>query len=307
MTEGSISLTLDDHVYPFKVEGANVRGRLVRLGPALNSILSAHAYPDPVARLLGDALVLTALLGSALKFAGIFSLQLKGEGPITLIAADYKSDGAGAGELRGYIQADTDQVRDGAPFRALVGEKASFALTIDPQGDMERYQGIVPAGETGLADSALSYFNQSEQIPTAVQLATARVMGQSEGWRAGGILIQHLPGPGLQIETPDADAWPRAEALLNTVKMDELTDPGLAPEDLIYRLYHEDGARVFPPQPLMQGCRCSRAKIEHTLGQFPRADIKDMVADSGLIEVTCEFCSARYDFDPAQITASDER
>ncbi len=297
---------LDDQIYPFKVEGANVRGRFVRLGPALNTILEAHAYPDAVARLLGDALALTTLLGSSLKFAGIFSLQLKGTGPIKLIAADFTSDGVGAGQLRGYIQHDGAAISDGLSFAELVGPKASFALTIDPQGDMDRYQGIVPAGETGLADCALSYFNQSEQIPTAVRLATAKVMGRDAGWRAGGMLIQHLPEAGIQLDKPDEDAWPRAEALLNTVKDGELTDPDLAPSDLVYRLYHEDGARIFPPQSVAQGCRCSRLKIEQTLAQFPRADITDMIADSGLIEVTCEFCSRRFDFAPGDIHASDE-
>ena len=297
----------DDFVLPFKIEGAPLRGRIVRLGPAIDTILTRHNYPGPVSQLLGEAAALTAMLGVALKFKGKLILQAQGDGPVSVLVADYRSNGA----LRGYAGVDAAGVKEGAGAGALLGE-GHLALTIDQGPDMDRYQGVTPLDGESLEAWALAYFEQSEQIPTALKLAVGRTMapGGAEHWRAGGILIQLMPsdeedlerGVSAEFEDDEEDAWRRAALLLDTTKPDELLDPTLEASDLLYRLYHEDGVRVFDPSPVRFECGCNRGKVRNILLSYPLEERREMAID-GAIHVTCEFCSETYLFDPSEVDA----
>lgn len=310
----------DDIVLPFQVEALGARGRIVRLGDVATDILSRHDYPAPVTRLLGEALALTAMLGAALKFEGKLILQTKTDGPVDLLVVDYETPGG----LRGYAHYDKDRVAamadegDASP-ESLLGH-GHLAMTIDQGADMERYQGVVPLEGTSLSEAAHTYFRQSEQIPTEVRLAVAphyvqRDGSQHTGWRVGGLIVQHLPDDGgiRMADLPDGrndapeddedDRWTKARVLMRTVEDHELLDPMLSPERLLYRLYHEDGVRAFPPQDLVRQCRCSRERVETMLRQFSDDDRAYMVED-GRIRVTCEFCNASYAFDPAEVAGA---
>lgn len=295
-----------DFSMPFQVEGAEARGRLVRLGPVINEILGTHAYPDPVACILGDALALAALMGSQLKFDGTLTVQARGKGALTMVVADYEhnSDEDGVGLLRGYAQFDPD-------ILGLLGKSPSFmgmmkqgymVITIDPKTKpdqkMNRYQGVVPIEGKTVADSARAYFRSSEQIPTVLDLSTVKVEGQDAGWRAGGLLVQHLAAPGSQAMVDEKENWTRIEALANTISADEVTDPNLSGHDLLFRLFHEDGVIAYDPQTLQRTCRCSEEKITATLVQFGKDELADMVEPDGMIHATCQFCSALYKVDP---------
>jgi molecular chaperone Hsp33 len=306
---------------PFAIEGQDLRGRLARLGPVVDDILNRHDYPEPVARILGEALTLVALVGSALKFDGIFTLQTKSDGTIKTMVADYRAPGA----LRGYVAFDAARLSlfGKAPsFRALMG-RGYLALTIDQGPGMEPYQGIVNLDGDNLAECADGYFRDSEQIPTKLQLSVAREShrgpnGLVTQWRSGGIMLQFLP-PSSQPEdraaggdwdfrpvpedgTAAADAWARAQALMATVQDDELTDPTLSSERLLFRLFHEDGVRVFGAEAIRFQCRCGPERVRTMLSGFGADEINDMAVD-GVIEITCEFCSTRYSFKPEAFLA----
>lgn len=300
----------DDLSLPFQVEQCDTRGRLVRLGPALDRMLARHAYPEPVAHLLAEATALVATMASALKFAGIFSVQAKGDGPVSTLVVDYRTPG----DLRGYASFDAERL-DGLELgpgseRALVPlllGKGYLAFTIDPQGeDMERYQGIVDLSGATLAEAAHAYFAQSEQLNARVVLGAAHRKGGDgrRHWRAGGILLQQLPlqEGGLSVEDR-AFAWEKVTALLGTAKADELTDPGLSQNELLFRLFHEDGVRVFETAPLQDRCTCSAEKVRGILTTFSAEEIADMTDPSGLITVTCQFCSDSYSFPAESIKA----
>lgn len=312
------ALHADDIVVPFQVENMPVRGRIARLGSVAQHILSRHAYPPVVSRLLGEALALTAMLGAALKFEGVFTLQAQGDGPVSLMVVDYETpEGEGEpGRLRGYAAFDKDaiaQIGNGpATIDALFG-KGALAFTVDPRLGRDRYQGIVPLEGENLAACARHYFLQSEQIPTHVELAVAEhfARGVAESaWRASGLMVQYVPregGAGAQMAPGadfDNDDWRRAELLADTVGADELVDPNLSPDRLLYRLFHEDGVRVFPPQAVVFGCRCSREKIANVLASYPAEDIAAL-AEDGAIETRCEFCSTPYVFSESEFAPKD--
>jgi molecular chaperone Hsp33 len=291
----------DDLVAPFQIEGEPVRGRLVRLGPAVDEILAAHSYPEPIANLLGEACALAALVGSNLKFEGRLIVQAQGSGPVRYVVADYDTTGA----LRGYCRFDGDEVakategfaRPGA--RSLLGEGV-FIMTVDQGPDMDRYQGVTPIEGETLALCAEQYFAQSEQTPTRVRLAVGRAdTGQGDRWRAGGALIQYIAEDDARGST--REAWVRTQALFETIGEDELIDPMLSAERLLFRLFHEDGVRVFEPKPLQAFCRCSRERIESVLRSFDMAEREDMVEPDGLIHVTCEYCSRVYAVEPGAL------
>jgi molecular chaperone Hsp33 len=294
---------MDDFSLPYKIENISAHGRVVRLGPVVNEILSRHDYPEPVSRLLGEAVVLTAMLGSMLKFDGRFVMQTQSDGPVSMIVCDAKTDGT----LRGHAQIDAERLAalgDAPDQTAMLGQ-GHIAFTVDQGVDMERYQGIVPL-EADLTTAAHHYFTQSEQIQTRLVLAASPLIlqGQKTQWRAGGIMIQQTAAEGGEdISAPvSEDDWHRLTALIETTEADELLDPGLAAERLIYRLYNEDGARVFEPGRFMFNCTCSRDRIERLLGTFTAEEINDMLVD-GRVEVKCEFCSETYDFESAQFSA----
>jgi molecular chaperone Hsp33 len=290
----------DDFVQTFQIEGMNVRGRIVRLGAVADRVLQAHGYPERVSALTGEALAIAAMLGASLKFEGVLTLQTRGAGPLRMLVADFSSPGI----VRACASYDKDAALP-IGFSDLHGE-GSFALTIDQGAEMERYQGIVPLAAEGLTASALEYFRQSEQIPTAMKaVAAPMVLREADGqlrrhWRAGGIMIQNMAALGghssAAPEDPD-EAWTRAEILMNTTEDHELLDPQLEAPRLLYRLFHEDGVRVFPPLALSFGCRCSRERVGTVLAQYPPEELADLVVD-GEILATCEFCSTVYRFQP---------
>ena len=293
----------DNLVMPFQSEGAPVRGRLVRLGGVVDTILNRHDYPETVSVLLGEACALTAMLGTALKIDGKFILQTKGDGPVDMLVVDY----AAPGEIRGYAHYNADRLHVAEAEGAGLLGKGHLAMTIDQGNDMDRYQGVVPLEGDSLSDAADHYFAQSEQVPTFIRLAVARhyvpgANGRSEGlrWRAGGLMIQHLTGEGGRGSErstfgEENEDWRRHSMLAETVEDHELLDPLLEPERLLYRLFHEDGVRAFAPAPIEVHCRCSRARIEDMLARFSPEDRADMAVD-GKITVTCEFCNADYEF-----------
>jgi len=302
----------DDLVLPFEIKPLGVRGRLVRLGATVNEILRVHDYPSPVSALVAEAAALTSMLGSALKFDGKFILQTKTDGPLDMLVADYH----GPGQVRAYAHFDAPRVK-GAPERdegALLGA-GHLAMTVDQGPDMERYQGIVPLARSTLAEAAHAYFAQSEQIPTRLRVAAGPLIGRGrdaqQNWRAGAIMVQHLPVQGgaspMRLSSGDApegseeplqehDDWVKARALLDTVEDHELLDPTLTPEELLYRLYHEDGVTVYPAIAVARYCTCSRERISEILKQFTPEEVAEMRQD-GRIKATCEFCSTVYEFD----------
>lgn len=290
----SVSDLTDDLVAAFQLEGRAVTGRLVRMGPAIDQILAAHDYPEPVANLLGEACALAALVGASLKFDGRLILQAQGDGPVSFVVADYETTGA----LRGYCRFDPDQVqlasqgfaRPGA--RTLLGEGV-FIMTLDQGPDFERHQGVTPIEGETLALAAETYFAQSEQIPTRVRLAVGRVSdADGQRWRAGGLLSQVIAADTARGDT--ADDWDHARALIDTLGDDELIDPGLAPERLLLRLFHEEGVRLMPARSLMARCRCSEDRVRGMLASFPVEEQAEMADETGLIRVTCEYCARVY-------------
>jgi molecular chaperone Hsp33 len=312
----------DDVAVPFALENLDSRGRFVRLGEALDTIVARHRYPEPVARLLGEAVVLATLIGSSLKFEGRFILQTQTDGPVNLIVVDLDApDG-----LRGYARFDIEALdRATAEGRTSPGQllgKGHLAMTVDQGAHMDRYQGIVALEGDSLESVAHRYFQQSEQIPTMVRLAVAEVTRRGDPrphWRAGGLLVQHMPEQGGLVKMADLpgdgdfgnaetadpdfvedDNWTRVKVLLRTLSDAELVDPDLSPERVLFRLYHETGVRVFEPVELEERCTCSVERIEAMLQEsFTPEERQDMAVD-GEIEVVCEFCSTAYRFNPHQ-------
>jgi molecular chaperone Hsp33 len=298
-----LRIPADDLILPFQAEQAEVSGRLVKLGPVVDTILSRHAYPEAVSQLLGEAVALTALLGAALKFEGKFILQAATDGPVDLLVADYQVPGG----LRGYARFSAERLADLSPGGRLLGE-GHLAMTIDRGLDTERYQGVVPLEGGSLTEAADTYFRQSEQLPTFIRLAVARhyragaTGSRAWTWRAGGLLVQKLTREGGHAAGREAalaqEDWTRAKALAETVEDHELLDPMLPPDRLLYRLFHEEQVRAFRAVPLKSYCSCSEARVEELLRRFSAEDLAEMVVD-GEVWVTCEFCNSRYRFDPA--------
>lgn len=309
------SVPVDDAVLPFEVAPLDLRGRLTRLGPALDELLAKHDYPAPVAKLLGEAIVLTTLLGSALKFDGRFILQTQTDGPVSLMIVDFRAPD----KMRAYARFDAERLTPGLGAGELLG-KGHMAMTVDQGPDMSRYQGLVALDGGTLEDAAHEYFLRSEQIPTKVRLAVGEEWRGGEGgprhrWRAGGMLLQFLPKAPERIQrdldagdvpegvtldvAPEDDAWVEGQSLIGTVEDVELIDPDLSGERLLYRLFHERGVRVFAPSPLRAQCSCSREAVSGMLKSFTPQDRADMVKDDKVV-VTCEFCSSVYEFTPEE-------
>lgn len=291
----------DDAIIPFQVGRGAVRGRLIRLGPAIDEILSRHGFEAGVSELVGEAALLAALMGSSLKFNGKLTVQAKGEGHVRMLLADYAADGA----LR--ATATMNAPAAGRGLRKLMGA-GHLAITIDQGPDMDRYQGVTDLDAENLEAAAVNYFERSEQIPTAVRLAVGRLSlpGEPDRWRAGGVIAQFIPGEGGARErgeaapatAPEGEEWARAAAFLATTRADELLDPALDPATLLYRLFHEDGVRVFGEKRVRAECSCDAARIADVLAQYPKEDLKEM-AQEGVITASCEFCRTEYRFGEA--------
>ncbi len=297
--------TNDDFILPFQVGNTSVRGKIVRLGQAVNEILQRHQFPDPLAMLVGEAAALVAMLGASLKFDGKLILQIEGDGPVSMVVSDYSAGGA----IRATAKFDKGkqvviEKAQGPELHYLLA-KGHMVMTIDQGPDMERYQGVTPLDGPTLSVATANYFMQSEQIPAAVRLAVGRVSypGEEPKWRAGGIMIQFMPGEGgvrergeaELLREDDQEIWTNAEALLNTVSPDELLDPMLSAENLLYRLYHENGVRLFDPLSTHFACTCSAEKVEKVLDQFTDDERANM-AENGKIKVDCDFCRSPYEF-----------
>ena len=315
----------DDAVRPFQVDALDVRGRIVQMGPALDQMLARHDYPPAVSKLVAEATVLTALLGSSLKFDGQFILQTQTDGPVSMLVVDFRTPG----DLRAYASFDAEAVA-AAEAAGDIGSgqllgHGTLAMTIDQGGDMTRYQGVVALEGESLEEVAHTYFRQSEQIPTKVRLAAAELLVRADGeprrlWRAGGVLAQFMPAvakqPARDLPGGDApegtddvddfsedDSWREAQLLVETVEDHELLDPDVPVERLLYRLFHERGVRVYDPTPMRDKCSCSRERIERVLRSFSAEAIDELVED-GAIRVKCEFCGTNYEFDPDEFRST---
>ncbi len=279
--------TPDDLVAAFQIESQPVRGRIVRLGPAVDEVLTRHDYPDAVANLLGEACALAALVGASLKFDGRLIVQAQGDGPVAYVVADYDTSGA----LRGYCRFDAARVAEASQGFARPGAgsllgQGVFIMTVDQGPDMDRYQGVTPIEGETLALCAETYFAQAD-------------LAEGPAWRAGGLLIQNIAED--QARGSTEEAWTRAQAFFETVGEDELIDPATASETLLWRLFHEDGVRMFPAKALSGFCRCSQEKIVGMLRSFPPEERAEMVEPDGRIHVTCEYCSRVYALAPEAV------
>jgi molecular chaperone Hsp33 len=288
----------DDLVQPFRIDPFALRGRLVRLGPTVDRILSQHDYPEPVAAILGEAIALAVVLAGMLKYEGVFTLQTKSDGPVRLIVADVST----AGAVRGYAQYDSDRLADvaapagGSPSVPELIGSGYIAFTVDQGEHTERYQGIVELAGATLAECAQHYFRQSEQIQAGIKLSAARA-GANGAWRAGGLMLQRVPPEGgyRMIADDVEDGWRRAMVLMSSATPAELVDPELSPRRLLFRLFHQEMVRVFDTHPIEARCRCSRERIVRILRSFPRSDIEELRQEP-VTTVTCEFCNTRYEF-----------
>lgn len=298
-----MSLADDDLILPFQLAGGLVRGRLVRLGPAVRAILDGHDYPPRVGALLAETLALAGVLAGSLKYDGVFTLQAQGDGAVSLVVADITSDGA----MRGYARFDDSKLatvaENSAPVPGLLG-KGYLAFTVDQGLTVDRYQGIVELTGDTLADCARNYFIQSEQLDSKVALVS-QAPSSDGGWRAAALMIQRMPGnqPGGPIlTTDDADeAWRTAAILMASVKDTEMLSTDLAGETLLYRLFHAEGLTTWEPKALRAGCRCSLHGVEHMLQSIPRAEIAALKNEAGQVTITCEFCRTTYAFGDADL------
>ena len=313
----STPIVSDNFVRTFRLEAAGARGRQVRLGEALHTILQQHDYPAEISRLLGELMALSALLASTIKYDGVFTVQTRSDGPIKMMVVDVTS----AGEMRGYADFDAAEL---APALAGEGENTvprlmgagHLAFTVDQGPDSERYQGIVALEGASLSECAHSYFHQSEQIASAIQLAAEMVNG---AWRGGALMLQREPAtggherplgrdqlpdePGADLaDQEDQEDWRRAVILMSSVTRDELLDPALASDQLLFRLFHEESVRAYMPRALTFGCRCSRQRVETTLKALPQEEVRTLKID-GRVVVTCQFCNKSESFGDIELDA----
>lgn len=308
----------DDRLVPFHVAPLDVRGRAVQLGPMLSTILDRHQYPDEVSKLLGEAIVLTALLGTSLKFDGRFTVQTQTDGPVSLLVVDFKTPDA----IRAYASYDEDALsaarQAGQTSPEMILGKGILAMTIDQGAHTQRYQGIVELDGSSLEDVAHAYFRQSEQIPTHLRMAVSQMVtlsetgsGSNRGWRAGGILVQFLPETSTRLTTRDIpggdapegavtpisdeidDAWVEARSLVSTVSDDELVDPDIGSERLLFRLFNQHGVRIHDGPAIKDKCSCSREKIISVLKSISSEELSESWSED-TISTNCEFCSTEY-------------
>ena len=318
MTTGT-QITWDDTVLPFQLDRSDIRGRVARLDGVLGEVLRQHNYPPQIEALVAEAALLTALIGQSVKLRWKLSLQIRGKGAARLIATDYygPTDDGEPARIRAYASYDDDRLDPAASPFSQIGE-GYFAVMLDQGSDMVPYQGFTPIDGTSLSDCAQTYFAQSEQLPTrfAVTFGKSQTPGQPARWRAGGVMLQHMPavagsvaaevgsGQGGLLSHIDilagdeAENWTRANLLLDTVEEIELIGPTVSPTDLLVRLFHEEVPRVFDATPVRFGCSCSAEKVRSTMSIYSQKDIRKMTAADGQVTADCQFCGAHYEFDP---------
>jgi len=317
-----IALEWDDTVLPFQLDASDIRGRVARLDGVLSGILAQHDYPNSVEALVAEMALLTALIGQSIKLRWKLSLQVQTNGPVRMIATDYygaEQEGQ-PGKIRAYASYDEGRVEpDGVPFAQL--GKGYFAVLIDQGQGMKPYQGITPLAGTSISNAAEAYFAQSEQLPTRFELTFGKSTqpGGKESWRAGGVMIQHMPkaspfasGDGGSgdagllvakdlVQGDDSDNWNRVNILLDSVEELELIGPTVSSTNLLLRLFHEEIPRVFDPQPIAFGCTCTEDRVRQSLSIYSAKDLTHMTTDEGRITADCQFCGAHYDLDPATV------
>ena len=319
MTLGS-KIAWDDTVLPFQLDRSDIRGRVARLDGVLSGILKQHNYPAPVEALVAEMALLTALIGQTIKLRWKLSLQIQTKGAVRMIATDFyapEAEGEPA-RIRAYASFDSARITDG-PAMEQIGE-GYFAILMDQGKGMQPYQGITPLAGTTLSSCAEAYFAQSEQLPTkfALSFGQSREPGVPQHWRAGGIMIQHMPkaspfaegggsGEGGLLHADDlldedeGEHWNRANYHLATVEDMELIGPSLPTTDLLFRLFHEESPRVFDALPVRFGCTCSEDRVRQSLSIYSAKDISTMTTTEGRVTADCQFCGAHYDLDPATV------
>ncbi|MFQ6550894.1 Hsp33 family molecular chaperone HslO [Aestuariibius insulae] len=317
MTLGS-QIAWDDTVLPFQLDRSDIRGRIARLDGTLDQVLAQYDYPPMIEALVAEMCLLTALIGQTIDLRWKLSLQVRGDGPARLIATDYygpDAEGSPA-RIRAYASFDEDRLADVPPFE-LIG-KGYFAILIDQGQGMTPYQGITPIAGGSLSSCAETYFAQSEQLPTRFALSYGRSQapGRPEHWRAGGVMLQHMPkaspfaktdggtaedgllAPTDMLDGDEEENWTRANLLLDTVEELELIGPSVQPTDLLVRLFHEESPRVYDPQLVCFGCSCSADRVRESLSIYSDKDIAHMTTDDGIVTADCQFCGAHYEFQP---------
>ncbi|GAA0297092.1 Hsp33 family molecular chaperone HslO [Rhodovulum strictum] len=321
MSIGS-QIAWDDTVLPFQLDRSDIRGRVARLDGVLDQVLAQHRYPPEIDALVTEAVLLTALIGQTIKLRWKLSLQVRGDGPARLIATDYyaPTEPGAPARIRAYASFDAARLTPGVVPFSLIGQ-GYFAMLIDQGRDMQPYQGITPIAGGSLSACAETYFAQSEQLPTrfALGFGRARLPGQPERWRAGGVMLQLMPAASITAPAEggsgtdgllqagdilggdEAEAWTRANLLLDTVEDMELIGPAVQPTEMLVRLFHEESPRVFDAQPVQFGCTCSEDKVRQSLSIYSAKDIGHMTTDEGIVTADCQFCGAHYELDPATL------
>lgn len=326
MTLGQ-KIAWDDTVLPFQLDNSDIRGRVARLDGALGGVLAQHNYPAPVEALVAEMVLLTALIGQTVKLRWKLSLQVQSKGPVRMIATDYfaPDEEGRAAKIRAYASFDKDRIGDGIPFEQI-GE-GYFAILMDQGKDMTPYQGITPIAGGSLAACAEAYFAQSEQLPTRFSLGFGKSTqpGIAEHWRAGGVMLQHMPKASLSaksgegqgegglllahdlLDGEEGENWNRANMLLDTVDDLELIGPTVPPTDLLVKLFHEETPRVFDSQTVRFGCTCSEDRVRQSLSIYSDRDIEKMTTEEGRVTADCQFCGQHYDLDPKTVGFSAEK
>lgn len=327
MTLGS-KIAWDDTVLPFQLDRSDIRGRVARLDGVLEEVLRQHDYPPMIEALVAEAALLTALIGQTIKLRWKLSLQIRGDGAVRMIATDYygPTDEGAPARMRAWASFDADKIDPSQPPFGQIGE-GYFAILIDQGADNVPYQGITPIAGGSLSACAETYFAQSEQLPTrfAVTYGRSQEPGAKATWRAGGVMLQHMPkaspfvaaeggsGEGGLLQSHDildgeeGENWHRANLLLDTVEELELIGPTVQPTDLLVRLFHEEGPRVYDAQPVRFGCSCSAERVRNSLGIYSAKDIMHMTTDVGILTADCQFCGAHYEFDPKTLGFEAEK
>lgn len=320
MTQADNLKDWDEHVLPFQLDTPNIRGRIARVDSVLTEVLRQHNYPDEVSALVAEAVMLTALIGQTIKLRWKLSLQIRGDGPIRIIATDYygPTDDGKPARIRAYASYDEDRLKTatGTSFEKI--GKGMFAVLLDQGKDMKPYQGITPLAGTSLSNCAETYFAQSEQLPTRFKIVAglSTEPGQIGTWRAGGVMIQHMPVASPLMAKNDSEAedglltasdllpddieddWNRVNILLDTTEEVELIGPFVTPPQLLHRLFHEESPRVFDPQVVKFGCTCSADKVRNTMSIYSQKDISKMLAPNGMVTADCQFCGSHYELPP---------
>ncbi len=294
-----------EFIQPFQIENLNLRGRIVHLNKILNHLLNSHNYPYAVARLLAETVTGAAVLARTIKYEGLFTLQTSGNGPVTMMVVEISTDGM----IRAYAQykpekldkilaVATPEEVETSDIRTFLGS-GYLAFTVDQATNNDRYQGIVQLTGKNIEAAIQAYFKESEQIDTALKIGVSRL--ESGDWHATGLMLQRLPEEEDHLISSDAvDSWRRAMIFMSTLTQEEMVNPDLSTVDILYRLFNEDGVRIYDPHPLYNGCRCSREKLENVLKNLPKEELEHL-AEDGTITATCEFCKTDYVFSRSEI------